>query len=180
MSKEIENSIEIIFEKICSMILLIIKNTILSAILGIKTLFEKRSLLVFFLTVLVIGISLSIHLLFNLYQITILPGLIYVLVPGIIKNFSMLLTKNRSKIFVKINFKDKNGCYPNILKIINCSKGREIIICKSLIPYKTWIDNIELLQTAFNSKLRIVEQSKQIVKLICLTNKNKKEGVWDD
>lgn len=164
MSKELEKDLIVIYNLLCQIVLFAVK----SIFLGIKVLWQKRSLLVFLLTVVVIILSYSIHLLFNSIYITVIPGLFYIFVPGIIKNFSMLLLKSKSKVFIKINFKDKNGCYPKIIKIIKYKRNREIIICKSFIPLKTWLDNRDLLETGFNSKLKIIQDTKQTIKLIKL------------
>lgn len=164
MSKELEKDLIVIYNLLCQIVLFIFK----SFFLGIKMLWIRRGLIVFLLTVMITLSSFIIHLLFNSIYITIIPPITVILISGTLKNFSLLLLKIKSKVFIKINFKDKNGNFPWIIKIIKYKNNREVIICKSFIPFKDWVNNQDLLQTAFNSKLKIIKSNNQTVKLIKL------------
>lgn len=161
-SQELENSLTVLYNCLCKIILFMFKNMYL----GIRVLWEKRSLTILILTALITVITVFIHLTYNRIYISIIPVLSYVFTAGIIKNFLLLLNKNRSNVFRKIKFHDKNGHYPKIISSKKYKKNREVVICKSFIPFKDWVNNQDLLQTAFNSKLKIIKSNNQIVKLI--------------
>ena len=99
-----------------------------------------------------------------------MPILGYILLTGMVSNLIKNSIEKKSKIFKKIIFKDKNGNYPKILKIIKNKKDKKrcVIVCKSYIPFKTWLDNQHNLEMLFNSKLKLIQQDRRIVKLIKL------------
>ncbi|MBN2259994.1 MAG: hypothetical protein JW702_05600, partial [Clostridiales bacterium] len=117
-------------------------------------------------------ISSLIYLRFNSNQIyTIYPGLIFLSILFLIGLGSkkIIWTRDKENIFEKINFKDKLGNYPKILKkqkFKKDKKKREMYVIKSLIPFSEWNSKKEVLEQLFNSKIGIRKTAdRQIIKL---------------
>lgn len=104
--------------------------------------------------------------------LSLLPIPTFLIITGCINVILRFYLNEYSKIFEKVNFKDKSGNFPKIIKKIKSKKDkkvREILIIKSLIPFTNWVNNKDLLESAFNSKIAIKKtQNKQIIKLIKL------------
>ncbi len=102
----------------------------------------------------------------------LIPIPLFLIAAGCINIIQKFYYNKYSKIFELINFKDKNGQFPRIIKKINSKKDkkvREILIIKSMIPFSTWIKDKDILEHAFNSKIAIKStQNRQIIKLIKL------------
>ena len=102
----------------------------------------------------------------------LLPIPIFLFISGMINKILHTYLNKYSKIFELINFKDKNGQFPKIIKKVKSKKdkkNREIFIIKSMIPFPEWAKHKDLLENAFNSKIAIKStQNRQIIKLIKL------------
>jgi hypothetical protein len=88
---------------------------------------------------------------------------------GVINRIINYRLNKHSKIFVLINFKDKVGNYPKIIKRIkskNNQKLREILIIKSMIPFSEWEKHHDTFEHAFDSKIKLIKGNKQTIKLI--------------
>lgn len=96
----------------------------------------------------------------------------------IIKCFRFLMSAMNAKYkyrnnFRKINFFDKNKKYPKVLNVKKYKDGRAVIVCRSVIPLTIWNKQIEYLESAFNSRIKLVKTNqKQVIKLILF------KGVW--
>ncbi len=102
----------------------------------------------------------------------LIPIPLFLIAAGCINIIQKFYYNKYSKIFELINFKDKNGQFPRIIKKIKSKKDkkiREILIVKSMIPFPEWSKHKDLLESAFNAKIALKKtENKQIIKLIKL------------
>jgi hypothetical protein len=104
--------------------------------------------------------------------LSLVPIPVYLFITGCINKIFNFYLNEYSKIFESINFRDKGGNFPKILKRIKSKKDkkvREILIIKSMIPFENWTKNKDILEQAFNSKLAILStKNRQVIKIIKL------------
>jgi len=137
---------------------------------------NKKSRLMVALSIIIIGATIYFITKYDTNDsrqaLCLLPIPIFLFICGAINRIINTYLNKYSKIFELINFKDKSGQFPKIIKKVKSKKDkktREIFIIKSLIPLKNWLDSKDLLEHAFNSKIAIKStQDRQIIKLIKL------------
>jgi len=168
------SSMDIAFDKFCEMCLSVISFLFISVFgFAITNLwkYKNKRILISLTMALIISGAIYVKLLGyeKLYCAT--PVLIYLLISAIVFKIENLINGSRSKTFELINFKDKSGNYPRIIKVQKfkskkSAKKTKVLIIRSMIPFHNWKNNKELLENAFNSKVSLRQTGqKQIIKL---------------
>jgi hypothetical protein len=108
------------------------------------------------------GVGMYLNIVDNIKQLIALsPCLLLLFICGLIARIKEYIIKKRSLIFAKINFKDRCGNFPEIIKIEKTGKGREILTVKSYILFQEWIDSKDRLEQLFNATIAIKKTSKR-------------------
>ncbi|MCK9273249.1 hypothetical protein M0P65_06955 [Candidatus Gracilibacteria bacterium] len=137
---------------------------------------NKKSRLMVALLSIIIGATIYFILKYDTNDsrqaLCLLPIPSFLFATGIINKILNAYLNEYSKIFESINFKDKSGQFPKIIKKVKSKKDkkiREIFIIKSMIPFSEWNKNNDLLESAFNAKIALKKtEDRQIIKLIKL------------
>jgi len=158
----------------CSGVLEVIRYIFLTIRLGIKFLWIKRGKIVTLITIATIATTFYLLRFYSndeLQQcIAVIPVAVLLSISGICYRIRQYRLKSYSKYFEAIAFKDKAGNYPQVLERVRKSKGREILVIKSLITIDTWKKAKDSIEHAFNSRIAIkATKNKQIIKLIKLS-----------
>lgn len=170
----IEEAFNVMYDLFCNICVKALSFIWLNIIwYGVKNLWTYKNKKIFVLTLTVLLISTIMYVnqsdWMKLYCIT--PMLIYLVVSAIVFKIRDFINGEQSKIFELINFKDKSGNYPTIIKTQKfkskkSGKRLKILIIKSLIPFSTWKSNKELLEHAFNSSISLrPTKQKQVIKI---------------
>ena len=166
-----ENKKNDVFEEFMKALFYIAKWMLIILWTGLKHLKRNFNRIYLVITIIILAITVYTGFKYNIYC-TVFP-ITYLTVLAGISKVKEFIYKSQNKVFEKINFKDRFGNYPRILKAQTLKRKdkrkSKVLIIKSLIPFDLWIKNKDLLEVGFDSKIAIKKtNSRQIIKLIKL------------